>query len=366
VSVAVFYISGHGYGHAVRMVEVIRQLVAFTPAWTVHVCTTAPAHLFSELPDSALHIRPISIDAGVVEGSDSLSIDVAATVARIEPFLLGRSRLVEAEAEYIRAAKADVVVADIPHLAGDIGARATVPVLGISNFTWDFIYEPFLADHALGRAMLQLMREGYDRMRAVLRLPFHHEMHFDSQVIDVGLVAARSHRNAVDVLSHLGVAKDDTRKRVFVGGRGSTSGEGLREAANASPDYIFCCVSDVEADWPENTRRIHLGRNLSFSDVVAVSDVVVSKLGYGTLATCVATGTDLLYPPRAGFREDVILRRSAERYLRSRELPLEAFASGHWRRYLEDLRNRERPCVQLSVDGAGECARMIAATASTI
>ncbi len=361
---AVFYISGHGYGHAVRMAEVIRRLASVAPGWTVHACTTAPGHLFSDVPDLQLHLRPVSIDAGIVESGDALSIDGAATVARLEPFFRRRTQLVEAEAEFIRGAKADVVVADIPHLAGNIGARAGVPVLGIGNFTWDFIYEPFLAEHAEGPAMLQAMKEGYDGMRAVLRLPFHHEMQFACQIIDVALVAARSSRDKSEVLRRLGIAAGDVRRRVFVGWRGGVPLEGLRVAAEASADYVFLHVSNEGTALPENTRQIRFGPDLSFPDIADASDVIISKLGYGTLAACVAGSADLLYPPRLGFREDVILRQAAERYLRSREMPVEDFASGQWRPHLGYLRNHPRAHAQLSVDGADECARMIVATAT--
>lgn len=361
--VAVFYISGHGYGHAVRMAEVIRQLLAVAEGWAVHACSRAPSTLFSAIPDAALCIRPVSLDAGIVEGGNALSIDVPATVARLEPFFRERPQLIDAEAAYVRGVKADILVADIPHLAGEIGARAGVPVLGISNFTWDFIYEPFLAEHAGGRAMLQAMKEDYDRMRAILRLPFHHRMRFACQVIDVGLVAAQSGRDAATVLRSLGIAAEDSRTRVFVAWRGPMPIAGLRVAAEASPDHLFLHQGDG-GSLPENTRRVCFGPDLSVPDVVAASDVVVSKLGYGTVAACVACGADLLFPPRLGFREDIALRQAAGRYLRSSEMPAEDFASGRWRPHLEQLRNRPRPSAQVALDGADECARMIIATAT--
>ena len=37
-------------------------------------------------------------------------------------------------------------MADIPFLAGDIAAAAGIPIIAITNFTWDWIYEPYFND----------------------------------------------------------------------------------------------------------------------------------------------------------------------------------------------------------------------------
>ena len=68
-----------------------------------------------------------------------------------------------------------------------------------------------------------------------------------------------------------------------------------------------------------------MGPELSFADLLAASDVVISKLGYGMVAACVANGTSLLFPTRSGFREDIALRQGAQRYLRSYEISAERF-----------------------------------------
>ena len=48
-----YYVTGHGYGHATRVVEVCRQLIA--RGHRVHVVTAAPEHIFTrELGEAAL------------------------------------------------------------------------------------------------------------------------------------------------------------------------------------------------------------------------------------------------------------------------------------------------------------------------
>ncbi|HEX3149713.1 MAG TPA: hypothetical protein VHR66_16680 [Gemmataceae bacterium] len=362
--IAVFYVSGHGFGHAVRMAEVIRALGDSDADWSVVVRTTAPPVLFEGLARVSIQVQPVSIDAGVIEGNGTLAINVDATLERLKPFLDRHDEIVSTEAAFVRAAKADVIVADIPYLAGAIGHAAKVPVLGISNFTWDFIYEPFVADKPWGSAALQAMKDGYDKMQALLRLPFHHEMHYAAEVLDVGIVAPRSNRPREEILGQIGVDKSDKRTRVYVGMRGTVPPETLRRAAEESVDCLFLHTSDVTCVFPENARRVTICPELSFPDLLVASNIVISKLGYGMVAACVANGASLLFPTRSGFREDIALRQGSQRYLRAHEFSAADFHAGNWRAPIQILRERPLPSATLPLDGADQCARMIASLAN--
>ena len=57
------------------------------------------------------------------------------TLDAYRAFLPERQRLVEAEAESLRAAKVRLVVADIPAAAFAAASAAGIPSVGISNFT---------------------------------------------------------------------------------------------------------------------------------------------------------------------------------------------------------------------------------------
>ena len=86
--VIAFYISGHGYGHAVRMSEVIRHLQALQPTLDISIRTTAPANLFQH------PIHHVHFDAGAIESPDTLSIDPAATLARLQATLADKQAII--------------------------------------------------------------------------------------------------------------------------------------------------------------------------------------------------------------------------------------------------------------------------------
>jgi hypothetical protein len=180
-------------------------------------------------------------------------------------------------------------------------------------------------------------------------------------VLDVGLVAPRGELRPEDALRRLGIEENDRRTRVYVGLRAAVHPDTLRRAAEASPNCLFLHLGADDIDSPGNVLGVPPGAGLAFPDIVAISHTVVSKLGYGIVSTCVASGVGLLFPPRVGFREDVGLRAGARRYLRSRELPIDDFHGGDWAPHLRALHGQPRPAETLAPDGASRCAAMIAA-----
>jgi hypothetical protein len=73
---------------------------------------------------------------------------------------------------------------------------------------------------------------------------------------------------------------------------------------------------------------------VDFLDVLAASDVVVAKTGYGILADCAATGRPLLWVSREGFPEDRVLEAWLATQTWARHVDRAALAAGAW---AEDL-----------------------------
>jgi predicted glycosyltransferase len=339
-----YYVSGHGYGHARRSAEVIRALRSVAPDVNVYVRTSAPADIFASL--TAGPIAPSHIDAPIVE-RDALSLDWPATLANAADLLRRRRSAVAREVDAVRDLAPDLVVADVPFLAADVAAALGSPCVAVSNFTWDWIYEPHRGAHPDGAAVVRGARSSYAQMTALLRLPFGHDTDVFPQVIPVPLVARRSTREPNEIIRRLGLDPADRRPRVLVGMRGGVAPATLDRAIQSAPDFQFLRV-----------RADDFG--LDFSDLMAASDVVVSKLGYGTIADSIANGTRLVWPPRSGFREDEVTKAQAPRYLRMAELPADRFRSGDWRDALEHAMALPEPPERMPVTGAAACANFIA------
>lgn len=356
-----FYVSGHGYGHATRTSEILRALAVCRPDWTMHVRSNVPEHLMSGIERVQYHRSQLSLDPGVVEQSDSLGVDVPATLAAIERCYEARRDVVAAEVDWLKRHDISLIVADFPPLAGEVAAACGLPCIGIGNFTWDWIYEPLIDERR--RPLLEWLRDGYRQMGRWLKLPFSHTENQDlfPRVIDVPLVARQPKRQANDVLQQLRISGADRRPRIVLGMRGRIPPLARRAAADANRDWLFLHFEATNAGSHGNELPVTLSAELLFTDVLNVCDIAVSKFGYGLLSECIATKKRLLCPPRRQFREDEIFEGQIDRHLLVERIAHDEFAAGRWSAGVRRLLERSPPEPSLATDGAEACAREIAA-----
>jgi hypothetical protein len=167
LSSILYYITGHGYGHAVRSSQVIGGLKAARADLTVHVRTTAPEWLFP----TTVRCSRQSIDAGIVQ-RDSLTMDLEATIGACRSLQDNAARTIENELAFIRAHDVRLIVGDIPPLCFEIAARAAIPSVAVTNFTWDGIYGAYLEAHPNFAPLIDQMAKWYARTTLALILPY--------------------------------------------------------------------------------------------------------------------------------------------------------------------------------------------------
>jgi len=356
-----FYVSGHGYGHARRTAQIIKALQGRRPDMDVHVRSTAPPRIFAPLP--AERIFPAQIDAGMAE-DDALTINPAATLLRLEELIGRREAVVAQESAVVRALRPGLIVADVPFMAGHLAEAAGVPCIAISNFTWDWICEPLFAGNPRYAdrfaRVLPVIRDGYAKMHGALQLPFGGLSEVLKPVVQAPLVAARSRLEKAMILSRAGLDPAEPRPRVLIGMRGGLPDSTVVAAAADAGDFLFISPeATAPAGCPPNLRAIPTGPALDFTDLVSISHVVVSKLGYGTVAECIAGGTRMLWPRRSGFREDEVMVEQAPQYLPAFEISLADFRAGNWGRHLRELVELPPAPRQMRVDGAEFCAEIL-------
>ncbi|HKF64950.1 MAG TPA: hypothetical protein VKB36_00420, partial [Vicinamibacterales bacterium] len=281
----VFYISGHGFGHASRSIELIRALVRRRPDLRITVKTTAPMWLFERLP--AVSYERFDTDVGMTQ-HDSLTIDVADTTARAARFYRDFDRRADAEAAWLSASGVQLVLADIPPLAHAAAARASLPSIAIGNFTWDWIYEGLPTFERDAPGVIQTIRDAYRDSTCALRLPMHGGFAAMSKVTDIPMIARRST-----------ITRDQARRAMHVPDDRlfalvSFAGHGLDVPFERIADEQGLTVLSPAAALPPP---------LEYPDLVAAADVVISKAGYGIVSECVASETPLLYTSRGCFLE---------------------------------------------------------------
>src|SRR5216110_3985934 len=108
-----YYITGHGFGHARRSVELIRQLMTLRPDVEIFFRTTAIPRIFEELGTSRIHLERVELDPGAIE-KDLFNIDHAATAAAVRGAVAKRDQLIASELPFLRRQKIQLILCDIP------------------------------------------------------------------------------------------------------------------------------------------------------------------------------------------------------------------------------------------------------------
>ena len=347
-----YYITGHGFGHARRSVEVVKELLRLRGDLQVFFRTTANPAIFQELSGRNIHLERVQLDPGAIE-KDLFTIDQDATKSAMRQAIEGRERMVASELPFLKQHKIDLIIADIPFIAGDIAEAAGIPIIGITNFTWDWIYEPFFErDFHLAE-----VRNSYRKIPTLLKIPFGGRTDWFKEVIDIPVIASAPRRSGEEVLASLKL--DLSRPRVLISLRGGISTDALLAAANSARNHLFFSTTPIPANSPENLLHFPLSKTLTFSDLLSASSIVLSKLGYGIVADCLAARKPILWPRRFGFREDDVTHAEASPYLPMLEIPHEDLFAGNWKSYLDELLKKPMPAANLPTNGAAAAARII-------
>jgi len=341
-----YYITGHGLGHASRSCQIINTLRRRHPRLSVEVVSTAAPWFFRGFLDKKVKVRPLALDFGVLQ-QDSLVMREEETLRAYREFLPRRHRLVERETASLRAEGVRLVAADIPAAAFAAAAAAGVYSVGISNFTWDWIYAGLAERHPGYDDVLKSLADDYRQAELLLRLPFHGEASVIRSVEDQPLVARVSPYEKEEARKRLRLPAD---RRV---GLISFGGFGLK-AFDPAPlgrltDWIFLSET-VLPDAPANLQPLPEG-NYAYPDLVRAADVVVTKPGYGIVSECLANGTACLYTGRGDFREQALLIEGLRRHGRAREIGNDDLRRGNWGAALEDLLTLPEPSEALAGGG---------------
>ena len=187
---------------------------------------------------------------------------------------------------------------------------AGIPGCLLANFTWADIYAPY-ARAAGGDAnrLVAELRQAYRQATIVFRAEPAMRMSWLPGQVNVGMVANPGRDRRAELRRVLGLAGTEKLVYFYVGryGQNDLHWANLEKYAGQGVHFVGYYPPPVgplknvhvvpSADWPG-------------SDLIASTDALVAKAGYGTACEAMARGTPMVYPPRRGFSEFRALDRS--------------------------------------------------------
>jgi hypothetical protein len=360
----VFYISGHGFGHASREIEVINTLGAARPDLNIVLRTAVSEGLLSRTLRTPVTRLEGPCDTGVIQ-RDSVTHDDEATVREAVAFQKTMDERVAAEVARLSPFDVHAVVGDIPPMAFDVAAHLGAPSIAIANFTWDWIYEWYAESLRDAPTLLEDIRRSYRKATQALELPLSGGFEVFPSVTRIPFIARHSIRSRDEARKLLGL--DRARPVALL----SFGGYGLQrlaiDALDCLDEWTVLLTDRITSLGTAPADRVRLipesafgsDGSLRYEDLVAAADVVVTKPGYGIVSECVAHDTAMLYTSRGHFREYDRMVEEMPSLLRCRFIEQDDLFGGRWKSALEALMQLPPIARRPATDGAPQAAAFI-------
>ena len=319
-----FYVTGHGFGHAARSKPILDRLAA--SGARLYLRSGADPKFFASVPGLDLHRE--HYDVGSVQ-ADGLNVDPLESLRQYAAIHAQREAIIAREAAFVRQAGVQLVVSDVTPLAFDIATAAGVPAIASSHFTWDWIYEPYVALHPEYAWLLDAIRASYAQATLALEMPFAHDFGVFPRVAQIPLVVRTRTFSRAEIRAAFDVPEG---KRLAVLSMGGMDwGTSPLDTLRAHREWVFVLPPDV-ADLVrgEPNLRAVPPAYPHFHDLTAAADLLIAKAGGVTVSECIAFHTPLICSFRNDFREDELLRPALAEYAHARVYAKAAFEAGAW------------------------------------
>jgi hypothetical protein len=258
------------------------------------------------------------------------------------------SQVFAEEVSRLRALEPDLVLANVPFVSLAAARALGVPSVAISPLNWADIYKAYCWDRPDGSGIHGKILAAYQAATVFLQPMPSMPMDDLSNRRCIGPVARLGHRQRDRLISLFSNRENERFVLVSFGGIGGRPEFRLPEISGVRwlvPNEYEIARSDI-------TRRSMSG--ISFIDLLASCDVVVTKPGYGLFVEAACNGVKVAYVPRPDWPEAPYLNKWINTAWMARELEYDAFVKGDIKGEIEELLSiaTPKPLVPTGVDDA--------------
>ena len=249
------------------------------------------------------------------------------------------------DSELLERVKPDLILADIPYRIISAAQLAGIPAVALCSLNWASIYTTYCGTDGGSEDILDHMWAGY-RAADVFLAP---EPTIDMPELDnyraIGPIARRGLPQKPALLEQLGLSRDTRVVLVALGGITTV----LPLASWPRIENVSWLFFETLAT-PRDDLVDLSGLSPSFIDVLASSDAVLTKPGYGTYTEAVCNGVPLLSLERPDWPETDYLNAWVHRYGCLQEISKQQFEAGKFGEALQRLWEQPVPgeCPELT------------------
>lgn len=349
-----YFITPHGFGHASRSAAVMEALLRHCSEIRFEIFTTCPIQIFTDTLGDRFGYHPVKTDIGLVQVSPLIE-DLAATCDQLDLLLPFDSKWVDELAAQVKRLDCRLVICDIAPLGIGVARVTGLPSVLIENFTWDWVYESYLAQWPR-------LKPHIDYLADLVKHVDHHIQTPPlcnplSSAVRMGPMSRIPRKSSTQIRKQLGVSQEKSLVLISMGG--------------VSDRFEFLSKLPVDLDWHlvipgadalphPHEKVITLPKHSHFfhPDLMAAADALIGKAGYSTVAEAYHTGTPFGYIRRPESPESAVLEDFMKSHMPSIAIPTESYASGQWVDYLPEVLRLPRGPRRVD-NGADAAARFI-------
>jgi hypothetical protein len=267
-----YYITDNGRGHATRSVAIIRELQKLNFEITIR-----NSNLVQFLKNSLPDIKIINglTDVGASLETNGIFIDEIKTKHNVNNWIDKLNYYTKIECDIISKIDPNLIISDISAMPFLAAKQMKKKSIAISNFSWYDVLK-FLPDDKL-----EFLKNAYDIPDGALQLPMGTTMdHFKTKK-KVGLVSRIPQKSRKELRDKFGIKDSDIVITFALGG----SEIEIKEKPKNNIKILSMNTK---------IKNVHNAINLTNWDegqeIVAASDMVVCKCGYGIISECLNNG----------------------------------------------------------------------------
>ncbi|HCJ50668.1 MAG: hypothetical protein AUJ88_03340 [Gallionellaceae bacterium CG1_02_56_997] len=342
-------ISGHGFGHVAQTSPILNALHKLRPEVRFTIRSSAPlTHLCTRIhaPFTPL---PSEGDIGMVMSS-ALHVRAEESRALYRTFHTGWPERVANEAQLLRELGADMVFSNVGYLPLAGAQQAGIANAALCSLNWADIFRHYCGDGAITRQI----QSCYANADAFLRATPGMAMNDLQNLLPVAPIADIGRNRRDELNRHLKLSPQEKLVLVSMGGIASRLPvenwpriEGVRYLVQSSWQTHHPDAITLEA------------LPMCFGDLLASSDALLCKPGYGSFVEAASCGIPVLYASRPDWPESPPLIEWLQRYGMSGEISPDTLAGGAFAAALEQLWSASAP-VPVIPTGAQQVAEWIA------
>jgi hypothetical protein len=290
-------ISHHGLGHLAQTAPVLNALHELDPGLEFVIRSALPrAALAARLAMPFAH-RPEASDCNLVM-HDAIRVDGPASLAAYRGFHRDWPRKVAAEAEVLVVLGVDAVLSNVGYLPLAAAQHAGLPSAALCSLNWADIFYHYLGGEPGATEILEPMRAAYAGAHAFLRPEPSMPMPELGNTVAIPPVVQPGRNRRDELMDSLDLAAGD---RLVLVGMGGIPYRPPVERWPRPPGVVYLVPDDWRAHHPAT--RVLRETGMVFRDVLASSDALITKPGYGSYVEAAAAGVPVLTIPRPDWPE---------------------------------------------------------------